>query len=83
MRPVFVLCIYLCLLHSVNDHIKHSFSKSEMLALKVKQLLLLLLSQPVNGSPRPRAVKDRAAACEPADQPTDTDAQHGGLYNLS
>ena len=39
-------------------------------------------SQHAYGSHRQRAVKNRAAAGQPADQPTDPDAQHGGVYAL-
>lgn len=50
----------------------------------VKQLFkcfhCILPSQPIYGSPRQRTVKDRAAASQPADQSTDPDAKHGGMY---
>lgn len=39
-------------------------------------------SQPTHGSLRQRTVKNRAAAGQPADNPTDPDAQHGGVYDL-
>lgn len=39
----------------------------------------VLPSQPTNGSPRQRTVKDWAAAGQPADQSADSNAKHGGV----
>lgn len=38
-------------------------------------------SQPTYGSSRQRTVKDWAAAGQPADQPTDPDAKHWGMFD--